>query len=351
MSLLTPSFLRSGLGMAGSFLVALAGAQLWQLLHLPLPWLVGSLYSVALARVAGLPLVAPPAVRQCGQWVIGINMGLYFTPLVLAELLAHAGLIVGMAFVSLAMGLIGAAVLVRLRLADSATAFFSSMPGGASEMANQSDIWNAAVDRVAAAHAMRVMLVVLIVPLALAVSHSHGEAAAAVARTIVWSNLALLAAAGLGGAAVFLWLRLPNAWVLGTMSAVAALSIGGQALSALPPWLSAGGQLFIGVALGSRFGPGFLRKAPSFLAAIAVMSLLFLLATGLLSYLLALLTGLPVAGLILSFSPGGIAEMSITASHLNLGVPLVVASHVSRVVMLTLFSPLIFKRFLHRFGR
>lgn len=345
------SFARTGLGMAGSFLVALAGAQLWRLAQLPLPWLVGALYAVALTRIAGLPLVVPPAVRQGGQWVIGINMGLYFTPVVVAELLAHAGLIVGMGILSLAMGLLGAVVLVRLRLADPATAFFASMPGGASEMANLSDMWQAAVDRVAAAHAMRVMLVVFIVPLALAVSGSHGiSPSGSAVRGIVWANLALMAVASLGGAGLFLLLRLPNAWVLGTMSAVAALSIGGVALSALPGWLSAGGQLFIGVALGSRFAPGFLRKAPSFLLAIASMCLLFLAATGAISWAIAAASQLSVANLVLSFSPGGIAEMSITASHLNLGVPLVVASHITRLVLLTLLAPTVYRTFAHFFG-
>lgn len=47
----------------------------------------------------------------------------------------------------------------------------------------------------------------------------------------------------------------------------------------------------------------------------------------------------------LSFAPGGISEMSITASRLDLGVPLVVASHVVRPSILTLLAPYSFRLF------
>lgn len=341
-----------GLAMAGSVVVAVAGAQLWRLCHLPLPWLVGSLYAVAFARIFGLPLLAPPGARQGGQWVIGASIGLYFSSAVVAELLSHAALILIMALSSLLMGILAAVVIVRLRLADLPTAFFASMPGGAAEMANLADLWHAAVDRVAAAHAIRVMLVVLIVPLAITLSGSHGtDLAAVTTHEVVWSRFPLMAVASIAGVAIFTILRLPNAWVLGTLCAIAALGIENVPLSALPGWLSAGGQLLIGVSLGNRFAPGFLRKAPAFLVGIVIMSIGFLLGVGLLAWLIASITRLELASLVLSFSPGGIAEMSITASNLNLGVPLVVASHVARLVILMLLAPSAYRGFSRAFGQ
>lgn len=339
-------FLRQLPAIAGSIVVAGAGALLWRFGKLPLPWLVGSLYAIALARIAGLPLLAPPWARQGGQWIIGSNMGLYFTSAVLVELVSHAPLIVGMAFFSMAMGVAGAMLIVRWRVADRPTAFFSSMPGGASEMANLSDLWNASVDQVAAAHATRVMLVVLIVPLALTLFGRHGDSNALLhSRSVQWQYFPLMVAASLGGVGLFKLLRLPNSWVLGTLLAVAALSILGFPLSGLPDWLTAGGQMLIGISLGCRFGPGFLRKAPAFIACVVAVSLVFLAVTASLAFLLAAPMGLAFPGLVLSFAPGGIAEMSITASHLNLGVPLVVASHVVRTAILTLLAPVAFRIF------
>lgn len=340
------TFWHLSLGVVGSIVVAAVGGLLWRFCNLPLPWLVGSLYAIALARIAGLPLVAPPGARQGGQWIIGISMGLYFTAAVIAEVISHAPLIIGMALLSLMMGMAGATAMFRCRQADMSTAFFSSMPGGASEMANLSDIWSASVDLVAAAHATRVMLVVLIVPLALTLSGNHGESQTLISsRPIEWQHFPLMIASSLCGVGLFKLLRLPNAWVLGTLSAIALLGVNGLPLSGLPDWLTAGGQMLIGISLGCRFGPGFLRKAPAFLVSILVISLLFLVATASLAFLLARPTHLGFSSLVLSFAPGGIAEMSITASHLNLAVPLVVASHVVRTAMLTLLAPLGFRVF------
>jgi uncharacterized membrane protein AbrB (regulator of aidB expression) len=47
-----------------------------------------------------------------------------------------------------------------------------------------------------------------------------------------------------------------------------------------------------------------------------------------------LLAGLSVPTLVLAMAPGGIAERCITAKVLQLGVPMVTAAHVARVVVL-----------------
>jgi len=45
----------------------------------------------------------------------------------------------------------------------------------------------------------------------------------------------------------------------------------------------------------------------------------------------AAVVGLSAASMVLAMAPGGIAEMCITAKVLQLGVPLVTATHVTRV--------------------
>jgi uncharacterized membrane protein AbrB (regulator of aidB expression) len=51
---------------------------------------------------------------------------------------------------------------------------------------------------------------------------------------------------------------------------------------------------------------------------------------------LAHLAGLHWATAVLATSPGGIAEMALTARVLNLGVPVVTAFHVTRMVVVVL---------------
>ena len=72
-------------------------------------------------------------------------------------------IIAGMLF-ALGLSFIGTAILRRYTDVDFKTAWFSSAIGGASEMANLAERYGARIDRVATAHSVRVLLVVVTVP-------------------------------------------------------------------------------------------------------------------------------------------------------------------------------------------
>jgi uncharacterized membrane protein AbrB (regulator of aidB expression) len=67
-----------------------------------------------------------------------------------------------------------------------------------------------------------------------------------------------------------------------------------------------------------------------------VASLLAILLAAGFGLALAALGGIHPATAILATAPGGIAEMSLTAKTLQLGVPVVTAFHVTRLVTLVL---------------
>lgn len=317
-------------------LATLAGVTT-QALGWPLPWMVGPLFLVAGLRIAGLPLRPLPGGRHLGQWAIGTALGLYFTPAVVAQLAAHLGLVFGTAAAALALGGLCGILTLKLARVDPATAFFASLPGGASEMAHMAERWGGAVDRIAAAHALRLLLVVASVPMALSFSGVRGEDLyAPLARTVELPRLPLLVAVSLLGLGCLRLLRVPNAWVLGPLLAVALCAAQGMALSALPTPVVNAGQLLIGCALGARFSRSFFKAAPRFMAVSALCTLCALVLAAIVGTVLAWISGVPVATLILATAPGGVAEMCITAQVLQLGVPLVTACHVLRVAVLAL---------------
>ncbi len=327
-------------------LAALAGS-LAERLRAPLPWMIGPLFTIAILRMAGARLEAPPGGRQVGQWAIGSALGLYFTPAVLSQLSRHGLSIALIAASAVAVGLLGAHMIRRWTDVSPATAFFAALPGGASEMVVLAERQGGAVDRVAAAHALRVMLVVSVVPFVL-VHWSQGgdEVFRPLAAAVDGWRLAILFAASLAGVLLFLGLRIANAWVLGPLACVGSLTALGLPLSGLPPGLVNGGQLLLGVALGSRFSPSFFRAAPRFLGVSALATGLALLLSGLVVWLLARFVNLPLPSLALAASPGGMAEMSVTAKVMHLSVPLVTATHVLRVVLLTVCAPPLCRQYL-----
>ncbi|WP_341919471.1 AbrB family transcriptional regulator [Hydrocarboniphaga effusa] len=323
-----------------TLLVGLAAGGLFTLLHSPLPWMLGPLLVTATLNVGfdrrlGLPM----PLRSAGQWAIGTAVGLYFSLEVLRELLhLWPWLLIAILF-SLAISAAGGALLSRLSGIDRATGFFSVAIGGAVEMTNQAERSGARVDRVAAAQSLRVVIVVVGLPYVFFMSGAHGtDPYAAAVRSVDASKLLLMLAATVPSGLLLQALRVPNAWTLGPLAAIAAMTVAGVPLSALPPVVVGAGQLLLGCALGGRFSPDFLRAAPRFMACVSVTSLLIVAVCALFAGLVATATGASWPTMILATAPGGIAEMSLTAKLLHLGVPVVAAFQLVRLIALVLLA-------------
>jgi membrane AbrB-like protein len=333
-----------------ALLLALAATQLCLYLDTPLPWMIGPLFSTAVACMLGARLSTPVQAREAGQWAIGTALGLYFSAPVLAVLARYAGWIALAVAFAVTLGAASAWLLRRLSGVDRATAFFAMAVGGASEMAVQGERHGAAVDRVAAAHSLRIMLVVGTIPFALRWWSTHGSAPGhdlfvPLASVVSYPGLALLILLTSCGALLLKRIGVPNAWVIGPLALALMLTASGIQLSRLPEWMIRCGQLFIGVSLGTRFTPTFARTAPRYLASVAACTVITLLLAAGFALALAQLTGIHPGTAILAASPGGIAEMSLTARVLHLGVPIVTAFHVSRMVAVVLAIGPLFRLF------
>ena len=331
-----------GVRVALTLQLALPAALLCQWAHVPLPWMIGPLVVTAVGGVAGLPLQASVPLRNAGLWLIGLALGLYFTPPVVALLLPLAPAVALGAAWSLALGYAFYRWLHRADRQDIATPFFAAAIGGASEMAVLAERHGGRVDRVAASHSLRVLMVVLTIPVAMQLLDVHGaDLALPGAQAVDLGGLALMGAASAAGVALLWRLGTPNPWVLGALGTTALLSGAGVELSALPRWATNAGQLFIGVGLGTRFTPGFARAAPRWLGRVALGTAAMMVASALFAWALATVIAQHPATVMLGTSPGGIAEMCITAKVLQLGVPVVTVFQLMRyVAVLLLTAPL-----------
>lgn len=323
----------------GGFAIALIGASLAVWAHMPLPWMLGALLLTAATRIAGVGTACPRPARNAGQWVIGTSLGLYFTPQVLGHIGGNAGpIVVGMLF-ALVLAFMGTAILRRYTDVDFKTAWFSSAIGGASEMANLAERHGARIDRVATAHSVRVLLIVVTVPFIFQWWGVAGlDPTVPGPRDIHGPGLTGLIALTIMGGAAFGKLGLPNPWVLGRMLVAMVLTANGIELSALPDYVPKAGQLLIGWSLGDRYRPDFFKAAPRFMAAVAGFTMLALTLAFGVGALLSWWSAAPIPTLILGTTPGGIAEMAITAKVLQLGVPVVTAFHVSRMVFVVIVT-------------
>lgn len=333
-----------------TLLLALGAALLCVWLGTPVPWMIGPLLATGAASIAGLPTRSLAPLRNAGQWAIGTALGLYFTPQVTALVAGLWWAILLSIGWALGLGWIFGRWLQRTqghRIGGSpgqqhATVYFAAAIGGASEMTVLAERQGGRTDLVAAAHSVRLVIVTVLVPFALTFGgFSGGDISVAGPRRVEPVGLALLAAATVAGALLLQRAGRGNPWFMGALLAAMGLTMGGIELSAVPRWATNAAQLLIGVSLGVRFSAGFLRAAPQWVGTVAAGTVGMIALCAGFAGVLAWGTGLGWATLVLGTAPGGIGEMAITAKVLQLGVPMVTAFQVCRLVaVLVLVEPM-----------
>ena len=323
-----------------SLAIALTGAVVALFLHLPLPWLMGPLLLTAMCRYSGLNVQCPAWCRKAGQWCIGSSLGLYFMPSMLSIWQSAMGLIVVAIAFALLQNYLGSKMLVRFGGVGFKTAWFSSSVGGASEMSTLAERYGAEVDKVASAHRLRVLMVVVSIPFAFQYLGVQGHDASQFGKNSLFDAWGFLALLGLtvSTALFFQWRNWINPWVLGPLLAAAVLTLSGNHWSAIPQEIQNISQMFIGWSLGCKFGPDFFKRAPQFLWIVGVCNAVALLAAVLVALVLAWTWAGSVPTFLLGLAPGGITEMTITAKVLQLGVPIVTTVQVARMVCVLLIT-------------
>jgi membrane AbrB-like protein len=327
-----------------ALVIAIAGGFVFRWLAAPLPWLIGPLLCCATVNMATGRLHSPRSIRKAGQWVIGLALGLYFSASVIGQLARYSGWIVAGVVWAFVLGFGLAWLMEKLGGMDRPTAFFAAAIGGASEMMLQAERQGGHGASVAASHSVRIMLVVVIIPFIYKALELHGSDIYRPAVTSVdYGGLLALAAVTLAGGMLADRLGSPNAWVIGPLLVSGLLTACGFYWSAVPSWLAISGQIAIGMTLGTRFMPSFYRSAPRIVASSVAVTLVAMIASSAFGWILGRLSGIAPATMILATSPGGIAEMSLTARNLELGVPMVTAFHASRMAALVIFSGSVYR--------
>jgi membrane AbrB-like protein len=331
-----PAIIRAGA-------VGVPAGFLFDYLHTPIPWMIGPMIAVAVLNLTGVKMHSPPYARQIGQVILGSAVSLYFTPPVVTALAGNLPAILAATISVFLVGIFGALTLSKASGVDAKSTFFASIPGGAMAMAVLADRYGAQVAPVAVAHSLRVSVVVIIIPLALTYGGFPLEASAY--RPTVPLNVPILV----------LWLAI--GWLLGEISERfhfhngcllvpiffgAALTMAGVRLSAVPHALTDCAQLMFGLVLGARYERAFFVRYKLFIPFALLNSFFILIASVAAGVLLSWAFKLPIATMVIATSPGGLAEMTITAQALQISVPLVVAFHLFRVVVVNMGTQYIY---------
>jgi membrane AbrB-like protein len=229
-------------------------------------------------------------------------------------------------------------------------ALLSSLPGALSFVLAAAENLRADMKKVSIAQSIRLLILVEAMPLvALVIGQQTRLAVAAARPDAAPGDLVLLFAAALVASLVLDKARIPGAWLLGGLSASAALHLGGIVDARLPSYLVVPCTVALGAIAGSRIRPGDLRLLPiiavpalgAFVIAISIS------AAG--AVAVTLLFGVNIIQTLLAFAPGALEVLTVIAFQMNIDPAYVAAHHVARFVALVFAVPLI-ARWLSRGG-
>ena len=295
------------------------------------------------ASVRGVPVLIPHGVRVITLCVIGVFLGGSFSP----ELLARAGeWVLSLAFMVVFIPLItvaGSLYYRRFAAFDPPTAMFSGAPGTLTAMVIIGGESGADERMIALTQGLRVVVVVFLMPLIVAAATATSATATSIlpeGGPFNWADLGLLTLAAVLGFALARVVKLPAAAMTGAMITSAALYLGGF-VDWRPPdtalWIC---LWILGSAIGSRFSTvtprTFFRVSRHALMATALVVSI----SAVFAFFVSQVTNVAYLTTLLSFTPGGVAEMCLIAIAFDIDPAFVAVHHLVRIAILITVAPL-----------
>jgi len=328
-----------------ALLIGVGGGSLFVAAKLPLPWMLGAMVACTLASLMKLKVAAPPMIRPPMLMVIGVMMGASFTPRLFGQVQQWWPATLGLLAFLLLSGITAVWYFRRFGGFDRTTAFFAGMPGGLVEMIERGEEQGGDGHTIALVHSVRILLIVMSLPFAIqwmtGASLSRTGGAVSMFETPMWAELLLLCC-GLVGILLGHVLRLPAKYLLGPMLASAAVHLTGWTDLKPSSEIVNFAQLILGVVIGCRF-LGTPAATVIRIIKLSIGSTALLLGwTVAFAVLVSRLVELEPVTVLLAYSPGGLAEMSLIALALHADVAFVTAHHIIRVLLVMLLAAPIF---------
>jgi membrane AbrB-like protein len=326
--------------------ISTVGAVVFLYIGVPLPWTLGAMFASAVSAIWFDRWPMPAPIRNLARPVVGLLAGAAFTPEIVGRMLDWWPGVLSIACYSIAMGSLGYWAFTRLFRFDPATAYFSSMPGGLGELSMLGDAYGGSMRTIGLMHTIRVVLTIFTIPFLIQfligheivrpdLASSNGSSGA-----IDWT---VLAATGVVGYLLGSYFKVPGGIMVVTMICSALVHGSGLTHATPPNWLVAFVQVLIGSVTGSRFA-GLRWHELRRTVALAVGWATVLLGGAVLGAFMA--SGafeIPVTSLLLALSPGGTSEMIIITYALGAEVAFVAVCQVSRIFLVLMMAPLLFR--------
>ena len=319
--------------------ISAVGGLVATLLGLPAGWLMGGALAVTGAAMAGVKVSMPGWLRDVAFVLIGMSMGANVAPdslqLIASWPVSLAGLVVELVLIITLTGW----MLVRVFKLDPGTAYLSSFPGHLSFVLGIAAAGVGDSRQIVIIQVIRILMLTIAVPIgAVFLPIDHFTPPVPTSFLNIWQLLALAAGCVAVGL-VFLWLKVPAGFVLGSMAAATAAKLGGLYVEAIPTPLVTVTFILTGALIGSRFAgitrAEFLTAAKGgVIATVMTMGIVTVV-----TWAVSLVVDMPFGQLWLGLSPGALEGMGALGIALGYDTAFIAAHHVIRLLLLSFAIP------------
>ena len=325
-----------------AFVTAGIGVAFFQLLSLPLPWLLGPIFACLGAAVMGVPLGGIKLLNDGMRTILGVAVGATLTPALILSLPTMWPTLILVPLMVALIALLGVPYFKQFCGYDTPTAYYATMPGGLQDMIVFGEEAGANVRALSLIHATRVMIIVVALPFLL-----QGIWAADLtnppgvpARTVPAFELLTMALCAVIGWRGAKWIGMFGASILGPLILAGAVTLAGGLGNRPPAEAIWAAQFFIGMGIGSKYAGITLTEIRRDLLSGLGFCLILILLTVVFVEAIYSLDLAPGMETLLAFAPGGQAELTVLALIVGADIAFVVAHHVLRIFVVILGAPL-----------
>ena len=318
-----------------TLMIGLLGGLGFNLLLLPLPWMLGPAFFVAIFALCGTNVQIHPDLRNPFVGVIGVWLGSYFSLSLFLNIYNWIPSIILLIVFIPTVHFITYLTLHKFRKISKPNSFFISSPGGLLEMVLGAEECGADKKQVAMAHMIRIFLTVMIVPNLILIFFPDSYT-----RLAIWPDfkgnyidLLIMLIIVPVGMIIGKRLQIPGYRIFGPLICSAILHISGLIALNAPIASLIIAQIVTGCYFGSYMNGISWKIARSYV----VTALVCLMCLGVFMipfiFIVSFITSIRPEALILAYSPGGVNEMGLIAVLIDIEPAYVISHHLFRLIL------------------
>jgi len=332
-----------------AILIGFCGSILFIFLHLPLPWLLGAIFTTSLAiRFEKLPIQSPKIFSAPARIFIGLIIGSAFTPEILESLHLYIFSILLIIPYSILVTFAGMYYYVKVLKFDRKTAFFSSTPGGVVEMVILGEEQKADTSKITLVQSSRLLFVVLSLPFIIQyIFQLDISGNQLITKSIKDTNLIefiYLIIIGIIGAFSAKKINMSAAFLIGPMILSMLVYSSGLIHTLIPDELIKFVQVIFGTIIGFTFRGVKLKMIIKTLISTFGHFIILAIISGFFIFIAYYYFNFSIVSILLAFSPGGQTEMNLIALLVGANVPYITIHHIMRLFIVMNLAPMFAKR-------